>query len=153
MKRLATIILTYNEELHIERCIRSAKYISDRVIVVDSLSSDSTQEIAESNGAEVVKHEFVNQARQLNWALEELKIEEEWVLRLDADEILSKELVKEIETILDSSPMGVNGYMVGSFHNTSSGCGEMARPGVRINGWMSIWCYEMVVLNTFEREN
>ena len=89
MLDLTVIILTYNEEIHIRRCLENVCPIAKKVIVVDSPSTDRTQEIVkEFNNTEVVVHKYPgNQAEQFNWALDNLKIETEWILRLDADNI------------------------------------------------------------------
>ena len=88
---LTTIILTYNESLHIERCIKSVQAISDRIIVVDSYSNDNTIEIALANGAEVFQNPFVNQANQLNWGIDNASIDSNWIMRMDADEYLTED--------------------------------------------------------------
>ena len=64
MKPITTIILTYNEEKNIKAAIDSIKGISQRIIVVDSYSDDSTVEIAKKFGAEVIQNPFINQAQQ-----------------------------------------------------------------------------------------
>lgn len=87
---ISVVILTYNERLHIERCIKSALRISDKVYVVDSHSNDGTQEMARSLGAIVVEHDYVNQAQQMQWAIDNLKIVTDWIIRLDADEYLTE---------------------------------------------------------------
>ncbi|MCF0187788.1 MAG: glycosyltransferase, partial [Bacteroidaceae bacterium] len=96
---LTTIILTYNEEIHIRRCLENVCPFSKRVIVVDSPSTDRTVEICrEFPNVEVVVHTYPgNQAEQFNWALDNLPIDTEWILRLDADEYLFPELVAELE--------------------------------------------------------
>jgi glycosyltransferase involved in cell wall biosynthesis len=93
---VTAIVLTFNEEIHIERCLRSAGRLAQRLIVVDSFSSDSTLGIARSLGAEVVQRCFKNQADQFQWALDTLDIRTDWVLRLDADEYLEDALIVEI---------------------------------------------------------
>ncbi len=93
---LTTVILTYNEAIHIERAIRSVQSISRRVLVVDSFSTDATVEIARGLGAEVLSNTFVNQARQFQWAMDTGGIDTAWVLRLDADEIIEEDLAAEI---------------------------------------------------------
>ena len=87
---LSTIILTYNEEIHIRRCLENVCPFSKKVFVIDSPSTDRTVEICnEFSNVEVVVHKYPgNQADQLNWALDNLKIETEWILRIDADEYL-----------------------------------------------------------------
>ena len=93
---ITAIILTYNEEKHIERCILSIKEIVKKIIVVDSFSNDNTVDIAKKNNAEIFKNNFVNQSRQVNWALKNVKFSTKWILRIDADEILTEELKKKM---------------------------------------------------------
>ncbi|WP_417800498.1 glycosyltransferase family 2 protein [Tenacibaculum sp.] len=93
---LTTIILTYNESKHIERCINSVKDISSRVVVVDSYSDDDTVDIAKSKGADVFQNKFINQAKQFQWALNECDINTEWTIKLDADEYLLESLREEL---------------------------------------------------------
>lgn len=106
---LSVVILTYNEELHLARCLESVKEIASEIIVVDSFSTDKTAEIARAFGATVVTHEFKNQADQFNWALDNVPIAGEWILRLDADEYLLPELAKEIAERLPGEPREVTG--------------------------------------------
>lgn len=106
---MTVIILTYNEEIHIERAIRSVLPLAERVVVVDSFSTDRTIEIARSLGAEVVQRMFKHQADQFQWALNMLDVRTDWVLRLDADEYLEPELIEEIRERLSSLPLSVTG--------------------------------------------
>lgn len=98
---LTVVILTKNEAQHIVRAIKSVRMIAHRIIVVDSGSLDETVTLAAAHGAEVLFHPFVTQAKQFNWALEQLGTDTEWVLRLDADETVSPELAREIAVRLD----------------------------------------------------
>lgn len=106
---LSVVILTYNEAVHIERCIESARRVSDKIYVVDSYSTDGTQELARNAGAAVVEHDYVNQAQQMQWAIENLGLESEWVMRMDADEYLTNRLVEEIKERLSLLPAEVTG--------------------------------------------
>ncbi|UCS93977.1 glycosyltransferase family 2 protein [Echinicola marina] len=109
---ITTIILTYNEAAHIERCIANVWAVSAKVIVVDSHSTDGTVAIAEQSGAQVVQHVWPgNQAAQFNWALDNLPIQTQWVLRLDADEYLLPELRQEIGSLLPGIDASVNGII------------------------------------------
>ncbi len=109
---LTVIILTLNEAIHIERCIRSVQPIAEQILVVDSYSTDRTVEIAKSLGARVVQHPFVNQAQQLKWTLETQLIDSRWILRLDADEYVTPELAAEISQTLPSTPADVTGFII-----------------------------------------
>ncbi|MBT9187519.1 glycosyltransferase family 2 protein [Zobellia russellii] len=98
---ISIIILTYNEEQHIERCIKNAQQFSEAIFLVDSFSSDRTVAIAESLGAKVFQNKWENNyAKQFNWGLENLPITTDWVFRLDADEYLMDDLIIEIKTKL-----------------------------------------------------
>lgn len=97
MLDISIIILTYNEEKHIKRCIEHAHRTAKKIYVVDSFSTDRTCDIAEECGAVVLKNKYVNQAQQFQWALDNCPIDTEWTMRLDADEYLSIELEKELE--------------------------------------------------------
>jgi len=109
---LTVIILTYNEEKHIQRCIQSVQGVTANIVVVDSFSTDRTVEIAESEGATVCQHEFINQAAQLKWAFENLPIDTKWVMRLDADEIVTVLLAKEMVNALAQVDSAVSGFIV-----------------------------------------
>ncbi len=98
--RLTAIILTFNEEQHLARCITSLKGIASEIIVADCFSTDGTLDIACANGARVIQHEWVNHAVQFNWALTQLTADTDWVLRVDADEYLTPDLIAEIQSTL-----------------------------------------------------
>lgn len=99
---LAIIVLTYNEELHLERCLRSLKEVDAEVYVVDSYSTDRTEEIAKKYNANFLQNPWTSHAGQLNWAIENCQIHSEWVMRVDADEYLSGELINNINNTLDN---------------------------------------------------
>ena len=111
---LTSIILTFNEELHIERCLKNVCLISEKVYVIDCFSKDRTCEIASKfENVEVVQHEWPgNQAVQFNWFIDNHEIASDWILRLDADEYLSGEAVKEITETLPSLPQDVTGCVM-----------------------------------------
>ena len=99
---MTTIIPTLNEELHIVRAVESALSLGP-VWVVDSLSTDRTCELAAGAGARVVEQSWLGHAAQKNWALDNLDFETEWIMFLDADEVLSKDLVGEIHKALEAA--------------------------------------------------
>ena len=109
---IAVVILTFNEEMHIERCIHSAQAVSDEIIVVDSFSTDNTCAIAQSMGAIVYQHKFENYARQLNWAIENCDIQANWIWRLDADEYIEPLLASNALEALEYIADDVNGIFV-----------------------------------------
>jgi glycosyltransferase involved in cell wall biosynthesis len=112
MKDISVIVLSFNEENHIQRCIEMIKSIAEEIFVVDSFSTDNTIDIAKKNGAKVFQNKWEqNYAKQFNWALENLPITTQWVLRLDADEYLYPELIEELKTKLDTLPEEVSGVV------------------------------------------
>lgn len=134
---LSVIILTYNEEIHIQRCIENVNQIARKVYVVDCHSNDGTQEIARSLGAEVVEHDWPgNQAAQFNWALDNLPIETEWILRLDADEYLLPELIEELKEKLPLLSSDITGIFFNRRH-------------IFLNRWMKGGIYPVKLLRTF----
>lgn len=110
---LTAIVLTYNEEKHLARCLESLKGVADAVLVVDCGSADGTQEIAANHGARVVHHRWVNHATQFNWALTQLDASSRWVLRLDADEYLTPVLAAELRDVLPHLADEVDGVYCG----------------------------------------
>lgn len=107
MESITVIILTKNEEKNIGAAVKSARQIANRVIVVDSGSTDQTLAVAAANGAETCFHEWSTHARQFNWALDNCNIDTDWVFRLDADERITPELADEILQLQDD---GFDGY-------------------------------------------
>lgn len=110
MLDISVIILTFNEEIHIERCLRNARRFAKEIFVVDSFSTDKTVEIAKSMGAKVYQHEWKYPADQFNWALRNLPIKTEWVWKQDADEWLTDELIEELHQRIPQSSPGTNAY-------------------------------------------
>ena len=107
---LSVVVLTYNEEIHLRRCLSSVRDIAREIVVVDSFSTDATVRIAGESGARVLQHEFSNQAQQFNWALDAANLSSDWILRLDADEYLTDELRDEIAERLSAVPASVAGF-------------------------------------------
>ena len=109
---LSVIILTKNEEANLPTSIASLQKLDAEILIVDSGSSDRTVEIAQQTGCQVFEHPFENYAQQLNWALQNLPITTPWIVRLDADERLTPELVEELNRILPQTPDDITGYQV-----------------------------------------
>lgn len=109
---LTVVIMTYNEEMHISRIMESVKMVASNVLVVDSYSTDRTPQLAVDLGAKLVQNRFVNQAQQFQWALDYGDITSTWVMRMDADEYLTQELVQEILSRLEGLPMETTGVIL-----------------------------------------
>ena len=115
MADITAIILTKNEEVNIEKCIRSIKPIVKRIIVVDSGSGDRTVDIAKSLGADILVNELKPflYAKQFLYGLENGNIDTKWVFRIDADEELTEESAKEIDRLCnENEDTDVNGIVV-----------------------------------------
>ena len=110
--KLIILILTFNEEVHIRRCLESCLRVTKSIYLVDSYSTDKTTYIAEDMGAKVFYRSFDNHANQLNWSLKKLKFESEWLLRIDADEIISENLKSELLFTLPKVRENVEGIYV-----------------------------------------
>lgn len=106
---ISIIILTYNESLHLSRAIEHIRGFAREIFVIDSFSTDDTVELAKAGGAIVLQHPFQYQAQQFSWALEHAPITADWVMRLDADEIIEADLAEEIVTKLPALPLDVTG--------------------------------------------
>ena len=100
MVKLSIYMVVYNEELRIERTLRALQGIADELIIVDSGSTDKTLEIAKRYHAKIYFHEWKSYCDQKHYA--ESLCTNEWVLLLDADEVISKELLEEIKAIKKS---------------------------------------------------
>lgn len=106
---IAVVILTYNEAIHLPRALDHIRSFAREIFVIDSFSKDATVDLAKGGGAQVLQHSFQNYARQFEWALDNAPITSEWVMRLDADEIIEADLAAEITAKLSTLPADVNG--------------------------------------------
>ena len=113
MANISAIILTYNEEIHIRRCIENLKQITDKIFVIDSYSTDNTVQIAEEQGAKVLYNKWENNySKQFNWALDNAPIDTNWIIRIDADEYLTEKLIYEINNKLPNISQNVSGIEI-----------------------------------------
>ena len=109
---VSVVIPIRNEAEILPRCLDSVNW-ADEVLVVDSQSTDGSQEIAEKAGAEIVQFHFNGKwPKKKNWALENLPFKHEWVLLLDADEVLPPAAEEEISAIVSNSEEGHAGYWI-----------------------------------------
>lgn len=105
MISLSIVIITFNEERNLARCLDSVKDIANEIIVVDSYSTDKTVEIARSYNARVISNPFIGYGEQKNFATKQAS--NDWILSLDADEALTPELRKSIEDIKENPEFSV----------------------------------------------
>jgi glycosyltransferase involved in cell wall biosynthesis len=94
---LSVVIITFNEEVNIARCLQALGEVADEVLVVDSFSTDRTVAICQALGARVVQHAFEGYVAQKNFATDQARFDH--VLQLDADEVLTDELRRSIEAV------------------------------------------------------
>lgn len=95
--QLSAVIITYNEERNIARCIDSLQSVADEILVVDSFSEDKTEEICKEKGVRFIKHAFEGHIEQKNWSKDQASFDH--IISLDADEALDEELQKNIKKI------------------------------------------------------
>lgn len=115
---VSVVILTFNEELHIRRCLDNVTSWAKVVFIVDSYSTDKTLEIASQYGnVFIFQNKWENDhSKQFNWALANIPIKTNWVLRLDADEYLLPDLIIEIKQKLDNLGDDVTGVVIKRRH-------------------------------------
>ena len=109
---LTIVVLTLNEEIHLERMLESVRELNARIVVVDSGSDDSTVCIAERYGCDVYHNPWINYAKQFQWGLDNCGIKSKWVMRMDADEYLEHDLIKNVCKFLTVAPSEVSGFFV-----------------------------------------
>jgi glycosyltransferase involved in cell wall biosynthesis len=97
MSTISVVIITYNEEKNIERCIKSIVDIADEIIVIDSNSKDKTKEISHKYNVNFLNREWEGYSKAKNFGNQ--KVTSDYILSLDADEVVSQELLKEIKRI------------------------------------------------------
>jgi glycosyltransferase involved in cell wall biosynthesis len=120
MPNISVVIITFNEERNIGRCLESVKDIADDIVIVDSFSTDNTAEICKSYGARFIQHAFEGHIEQKNWAIPHAKYPH--ILSLDADEVLSDELKKSILEV--KADWKFDGYY---FNRLTNYCGKWIR--------------------------
>ncbi|MFC2138025.1 glycosyltransferase [Bacteroidota bacterium] len=124
MPKISVVIITFNEEKNIGRCLESIKDIADDIVIVDSYSTDSTGEIVKEYGARFVQHPFEGHIQQKNWAITQAKYPH--VLSLDADEAVSEKLKQSILEV--KQRWKYDGYF---FNRMTNYCGKW----IKYNSW------------------
>ncbi len=124
MTPISVVIITYNEEHNIERCILSVKPVADDIVVVDSFSTDKTEEICKRLEVRFVQHAFEGHIQQKNWAIGQARYPH--IFSLDADEALDEKLQRSILGVKQN--FVYDGYFVKRLNNY---CGKW----IRHSGW------------------
>jgi len=127
LKKLSVVIITFNEAHRIKRCIDSVSEVADEIVVVDSFSTDDTITIAKSLGANVIEHVFKGYGESKNLA--NSNATNDWILSMDADEVLDKRLVKSILNLKQN----FNNNAVYEFRRLNNYCGKW----IRFGAWRS----------------
>ncbi len=133
--KLSVVIITFNEEKNIERCLLSVKDVADEIVVVDSFSKDNTKKICEKHQVRFIEHRFEGHIEQKNWAITQAS--NPYILSLDADESLTKELAEKINEIKQNWQF--DGY---SFNRLTNYCGKWIKhcgwyPDIKLRLWDS----------------
>lgn len=122
--KISALIITFNEENNIARCIDSLQRVADEIVVIDSFSTDRTEDICRSRGVKFIQHKFEGHIEQKNFAITQASHPR--ILSLDADEALSPELT---ESILEAKQKwNFDGYQ---FNRLTNYCGKW----IRYCGW------------------
>lgn len=108
--KIDIFVPTLNEASHIAQTVENARKVGE-VFILDSFSTDGTQELARKAGAHVVEHKFESYSLQKNWGLDNLPFTGEWVFILDADERITPQLAEELQRIV-RDPNAAAGYFV-----------------------------------------
>jgi glycosyltransferase involved in cell wall biosynthesis len=137
MTRISAVIITFNEEKNIGRCLESLKNIADDVVVVDSFSTDLTERICQNFQVNFIKHAWEGYSGSKNFGNSQAKYD--WILSLDADEALSEDLINSILDLKNKEVM-----LPASFNRLTNYCGTW----IRHSGW-----YPDVKTRIFNRTN
>ncbi|ELI6450158.1 glycosyltransferase family 2 protein [Photobacterium damselae] len=113
---ISVIILTYNEEKHIRRCIESIIPFANKIFILDSFSTDRTLDIvSEYDCIEIKQNKFINHAIQFNTALDVFAIESNWIMRIDADEYIDSECSSFLKDNISTLSNGINGIYINRY--------------------------------------
>jgi glycosyltransferase involved in cell wall biosynthesis len=110
--RLSAFVLTKNEESNLDPCLQSLVPCCDDIHLVDSYSTDRTLEIARKYDAQIHQHAFEGHTKQRTWALKNLPFRHQWVIALDADHRVTRELRNELVHLFANPPEHIHGLFV-----------------------------------------
>ena len=142
---ISVVVIAKNEAANIRRCIEALTWCED-IVVIDDHSVDDTARLASECGARVLPHGFESFARQRNWALEHAALRHDWVLLLDADEVATPELQREIERVVPTAGVNLVGF-------------RMCRKTMFMGSWLKysdgfpVWIVRLVRVERFRFED
>jgi glycosyltransferase involved in cell wall biosynthesis len=151
MEQISVVIITFNEQENLPACLQAAQQIADEIIIIDSFSTDRTPEICHQFGANYVAHVWEGYSASKNYGNSLARFQ--WILSLDADEVLSDELIQQIKSF-KSHPSG-DAY---SMNRLTNYLGKWIRhggwyPDVKVRLWrkdQAFWLgdvHEQLILN------
>ncbi len=120
MQKISVAIITFNEEKNIERCLSSLLAVADEIVVVDSFSTDKTEDICKKYSVRFIKNPFLGHVEQKNFAVSQCSFD--YVLSLDADEVLSPMLIQSILHVKNN--WTADGY---TFNRATHYCGQFIK--------------------------
>ncbi len=146
---MTAVVLTFNEALNLEKCLKSLSGWIGEIYVVDSYSTDATLQIAKNYGAKIFQNKFVSHPNQWSWLLKNLPFVHEWVFAVDADFVISDELryflIKEFAN--EDAIKIIHGYYV---KHCQMFFGKKIRFGGVYRHWLRIFRHREVVVDTYD---
>ena len=142
---LSVVVMTYNEEANIERCLKSIYDWASEIFVVDSFSTDRTIEITKRYTDKIFSHKYEGHPQQWQWALDTLSFSNEWIFAVDADFQVTPELWHAIRNELSQNHLKKDGYYVRHrqlFKSKFIRCG-----GIYPSYWLRIFRHHKVFID------
>ncbi len=124
MNQLSVVIITHNEERNIARCLESVKEIADDIVVIDSYSTDKTEEICRQFSANFIQRHWTDYSDAKNFGNQQAK--HDWILSIDADESLTYDLKNSISDLKEKTEL-----LFCRFNRSTNYCGKW----IKHSGW------------------
>ncbi|MGZ5106119.1 MAG: glycosyltransferase family 2 protein [Usitatibacter sp.] len=144
---ITAIVLTYNEERNLPKCLDSIAGRAGEIIVVDSFSTDATLQIARDHAAKVIQHEYAGHPQQWQWTLSNVSASHEWIFAIDADFVVTEGLWDDLAKKLAAG--GADGFYVR--HREIFRGRRISYGGVYPNHWLRIFRKDKVRIDLDER--
>jgi glycosyltransferase involved in cell wall biosynthesis len=121
--KISVLLPVFNNAATIRATLEAIRW-ADEILVVDSFSTDNTLDICREYGARIIQHEYINSAKQKNWAVPQCS--HEWILQMDTDETLEKGCESEIRNVIQNAPPDIHAFSIPFKHHV---LGKWARYG------------------------